>query len=127
MHAHEHTGVPTHPRTHEIYSRRGPQHGWVAEQVEVDRTWHVKLREVQVAYVALEGGGASIKGVSGTKGRSGYDFTAPSVLNIAAMEALSSVPVVCAALGPVAGFPAARLVASPAAQLLREPTLGKWR
>jgi len=68
----------------------------------------------------LEGGGASIKGVSGTKGRSGYDFTAPSLLNIACMEALSSVPVACAALGPVAGFPAARLVASHFAVMTRE-------
>ena len=68
----------------------------------------------------LEGGGASIKGVSGTKGRSGYDFTAPSLLNIACMEALASVPVVCAALGPVAGFPAARLVASHFAVMTRK-------
>ena len=68
----------------------------------------------------LEGGGASIKGVSGTKGRSGYDFTAPSLLNIASMEALASVPVACAALGPVAGFPAARLVASHFAVMTKD-------
>jgi acetyl-CoA carboxylase carboxyltransferase component len=71
----------------------------------------------------LEGGGASIKGVSGTKGRSGYDFTAPSLLNIACMEALSSVPVACAALGPVAGFPAARLVASHFAVMTRHTAM----
>ena len=60
----------------------------------------------------LEGGGASVKGASGTRGRSGYDFTSASPLNLLCMEALSTVPVACAALGPVAGFPAARLVAS---------------
>jgi acetyl-CoA carboxylase carboxyltransferase component len=60
----------------------------------------------------LEGGGASVKGAAGTRGRSGYDFTAPSPLNLLCMEALATVPVACAALGPVAGFPAARLTAS---------------
>lgn len=60
----------------------------------------------------LEGGGASVTGASGVRGRSGYDLTASSPLNLLCMEALATVPVVCAALGPVAGFPAARLVAS---------------
>jgi acetyl-CoA carboxylase carboxyltransferase component len=60
----------------------------------------------------LEGGGATVKGARGTRGRSGYDFTAASPLNLLCMEALATVPVACAALGPVAGFPAARLVAS---------------
>jgi acetyl-CoA carboxylase carboxyltransferase component len=60
----------------------------------------------------LEGGGASIAGTTGTRGRSGYDMTAPAPLNLLCMETLATVPVVCAALGPVAGFPAARLVAS---------------
>jgi acetyl-CoA carboxylase carboxyltransferase component len=68
----------------------------------------------------LEGGGASIKGASGVRGRSGYDFTAASPLNLLCIEAMSSVPVVCAALGPVAGFPAARLVASHLAIMTRE-------
>lgn len=60
----------------------------------------------------LEGGGASVAGASGVRGRSGYDLVAASPLNLLCMEALATVPVVCAALGPVAGFPAARLVAS---------------
>lgn len=60
----------------------------------------------------LEGGGANIKGAGPRRGRSGYDFTSASPLNLLCLEALSTVPVVCAALGPVAGFPAARLVAS---------------
>jgi acetyl-CoA carboxylase carboxyltransferase component len=60
----------------------------------------------------LEGGGASVTGATGVRGRSGYDLTASSPLNLLCMEALATVPVVCAALGPVAGFPAARLVAS---------------
>ena len=68
----------------------------------------------------LEGGGASIAGVSGVRGRSGYDWTSPSPLNILAEQALAEVPVVCAALGPVAGFPAARLVASHLSIMTRE-------
>jgi acetyl-CoA carboxylase carboxyltransferase component len=60
----------------------------------------------------LEAGGASVAGTGEARGRSGYDFVSPSPLNLFAMEALASVPVVCAALGPVAGFPAGRLVAS---------------
>ncbi len=68
----------------------------------------------------LEGGGASIAGASGTRGRSGYDWTAPAPLNLLSMEALSTVPVVCAALGPVAGFPAGRLVASHLSIMTRE-------
>jgi acetyl-CoA carboxylase carboxyltransferase component len=68
----------------------------------------------------LEGGGASIKGASGVKGRSGYDFVSSSPLNLLCMEALSTVPVVCAALGPVAGFPAARLVAAHLSIMTRD-------
>jgi acetyl-CoA carboxylase carboxyltransferase component len=68
----------------------------------------------------LEGGGASVTGASGVRGRSGYDLTASSPLNLLCMEALSTVPVVCAALGPVAGFPAARLVASHFSLMTRE-------
>jgi len=60
----------------------------------------------------LEGGGASVTGATGVRGRSGYDLTASSPLNLLCLESLATVPVVCAALGPVAGFPAARLVAS---------------
>jgi len=68
----------------------------------------------------LEGGGATVKGASGTRGRSGYDFTSASPLNLLCMEALASVPVACAALGPVAGFPAARLVASHFSVMTRD-------
>jgi len=68
----------------------------------------------------LEGGGASIAGAGETRGRSGYDMTAPAPLNLLCMEALATVPVVCAALGPVAGFPAGRLVASHLSIMTRE-------
>lgn len=60
----------------------------------------------------VEGGGASVSGAYGARGRSGYDLTAPPPMNVLAMEALATVPVACAALGPCAGFPAARLAAS---------------
>ena len=60
----------------------------------------------------LEGGGATVGGATGVRGRSGYDLTSSSPLNQLSLDALAAVPVVCAALGPVAGFPAARLVAS---------------
>jgi acetyl-CoA carboxylase carboxyltransferase component len=68
----------------------------------------------------LEGGGASISGAYGTRGRSGYDLTVPPPMNVLAMEALASVPVVCAALGPCAGFPAARLAASHFSLMTKE-------
>jgi acetyl-CoA carboxylase carboxyltransferase component len=60
----------------------------------------------------IEGGGASVSGAYGSRGRSGYDLTAPPPMNVLALEALATVPVACAALGPCAGFPAARLTAS---------------
>ncbi len=60
----------------------------------------------------LEGGGAKISGALGAKGRSGYDLTSASPSNLVMAQALSTVPVVCLALGPVAGFPAARLAGS---------------
>src|SRR5262245_2925176 len=68
----------------------------------------------------LEGGGASVTGASGVRGRSGYDLTASSPLNLLCLETLATVPVVCAALGPVAGFPAARLVASHFSLMTRQ-------
>jgi acetyl-CoA carboxylase carboxyltransferase component len=68
----------------------------------------------------IEGGGASVAGASGVRGRSGYDFTAASPLNLLALDALATVPVACAALGPVAGYPAARLVASHFSVMTRE-------
>jgi acetyl-CoA carboxylase carboxyltransferase component len=54
------------------------------------------------------------------RGRSGYDMTAPSPLNLLCVEALAAVPVACAALGPVAGFPAGRLVASHFSVMTRD-------
>lgn len=86
------------------YSAAGLKKGLYADELAVRR----RLPLVRL----LEAGGASVVGASGTTGRSGYDMTAPAILNLLCMEALASVPVVCAALGPVAGFPAARLVAS---------------
>jgi acetyl-CoA carboxylase carboxyltransferase component len=60
----------------------------------------------------LEGGGARITGALGKRGRSGYDLTSAAFSNRLMSEVFASVPVVCIALGAVAGFPAARLVAS---------------
>jgi acetyl-CoA carboxylase carboxyltransferase component len=68
----------------------------------------------------IEGGGASVSGAYGSRGRSGYDLTAPPPMNLLAMEALATVPVVCAALGPCAGFPAARLAASHFSVMTRD-------
>jgi acetyl-CoA carboxylase carboxyltransferase component len=68
----------------------------------------------------LDSGGASITGATATKGRSGYDLTMPSTMNAQSQSAMSVVPVVCAALGPVAGFPAARLVASHLSIMTRD-------
>ncbi len=94
------------------YSAVGLKKGQYADQLAVARRFPlVRL---------LEGGGATIAGTGGTKGRSGYDLTASSPLNLLCMDALASVPVACAALGPVAGFPAARLVASHFSLMLRE-------
>lgn len=67
----------------------------------------------------LEGGGGSVAGAAGNKGKgggaprpSGGDpvFAAPRFMSIT--NVLGQVPVASAALGPVAGFPAARLAAS---------------
>ena len=86
----------------------------------VGRFRHVSLRRHRADLAGRPAGGSrrvgrlggDPGGASGTRGRSGYDMTAPASLNLLCMEALASVPVVCAALGPVAGFPAARLAAS---------------
>ena len=87
------------------YSQAGIKKGLYAEQLAIER--RVPLVRL------LEAGGASIAGTgSGARGRSGYDWTAPPMLNILSMQTLQAVPVVCVALGPVAGFPAGRLVAS---------------
>jgi acetyl-CoA carboxylase carboxyltransferase component len=68
----------------------------------------------------LEAGGASVSGISGTRGRSGYDFVAGATSNQALVEARATVPMVAAALGPCAGFPAARLVASHFSLMTRD-------
>ncbi len=94
------------------YSAVGLKKGLYADELAIRR----RLPLVRL----LEGGGASVAGTSGQKGRSGYDMTAPPALNLLALEAMATVPVVCAALGPVAGFPAARLVASHCSIMTRE-------
>ncbi|MBJ22182.1 MAG: propionyl-CoA carboxylase [bacterium] len=87
------------------YSEAGLKKGLYAEQLAVER----RMPLVRM----LETGGASIAGTRGaTRGRSGYDWTAPSLLNVRSLASMQFVPVVCIALGPCAGFPAGRLVAS---------------
>lgn len=58
----------------------------------------------------LEGGGGSVRGSSGKRPAGEPVFATPRFLSIA--RAMGAVPVASAALGPVAGFPAARLAAS---------------
>ena len=58
----------------------------------------------------LEGGGGSVRGSSGKRPSGDPVFSTPRFLSIA--TAMGVVPVASAALGPVAGFPAARLAAS---------------
>jgi len=94
------------------YSAVGIKKGQFADELAIRR----RIPLVRL----LEGGGASITGATGVRGRSGYDMTAPSPLNLLCVEALAAVPVVCAALGPVAGFPAARLVASHFSLMTRD-------
>jgi methylmalonyl-CoA decarboxylase subunit alpha len=94
------------------YSPAGLRKGIYADELAL-------RRRVPVVRL-LEGGGASIAGATGVRGRSGYDWTASSPLNLLCMETLANVPVVCAALGPVAGFPAARLVASHFSLMTRD-------
>ncbi len=94
------------------YSDAGLRKGQHADQLAVRR----RMPLVRL----LEGGGASVAGPGAVRGRSGYDFVSPSILNLLCVEALSTVPVVCAALGAVAGFPAARLVASHLSIMTRD-------
>jgi len=94
------------------YSPAGLRKGQYADELAIRR----RIPLVRL----LEGGGATITGATGVHGRSGYDLTAPSPMNLLCIEALAAVPVVCAALGPVAGFPAARLVASHFALMTRD-------
>ncbi len=94
------------------YSAVGLKKGQYADQLSVQR----RLPLVRL----LDSGGASIAGARGTKGRSGYDMTAVSPMNLLCVDALAQVPVVSAALGPVAGFSAARLVASHFSVMTRD-------
>jgi acetyl-CoA carboxylase carboxyltransferase component len=95
------------------YTDAGLKKGLYAEELAVKR-------RVPIVRM-LEAGGASIAGTGGaTRGRSGYDWTAPPMLNVRAMQSLQAVPVVCVALGPCAGFPAGRLVTSHLSIMTRE-------
>lgn len=95
------------------YSQAGLKKGLHADELAI------QLRVPMVRL--LEAGGASIAGTTGTtRGRSGYDWTAPPMLNVLSVESLRSVPIVCVALGPVAGFPAGKLVASHLSIMTRE-------
>jgi acetyl-CoA carboxylase carboxyltransferase component len=94
------------------YSQAGLKKGQYADALAIRR----KLPLVRL----LEGGGASVSGSYSQRGRSGYDLTSPSPMNLLAIEALASVPVVCAALGPCAGFPAGRLVAAHFSLMTRD-------
>jgi acetyl-CoA carboxylase carboxyltransferase component len=94
------------------YSAVGLKKGLYADELAIKR----RIPLVRL----LEGGGASISGTQGTRGRSGYDMTAPASLNLLCVQALASVPVVCAAVGPVAGYPAARLVAAHFSLMTRD-------
>jgi acetyl-CoA carboxylase carboxyltransferase component len=95
------------------YTDAGLKKGLYAEELAVKR----RIPIVRM----LEAGGASIAGTGGaTRGRSGYDWTAPPMLNVRAMESLQAVPVVCIALGPCAGFPAGRLVTSHLSIMTRD-------
>jgi acetyl-CoA carboxylase carboxyltransferase component len=73
-------------------------------------TLAVRLRLPLVRF--LEGGGGSVTGSAGKGSRSLGDpvFATPRFRSI--MQAMATAPVASAALGAVAGFPAARLVAS---------------
>ena len=94
------------------YSPAGLRKGQYAEMLAI---------KTRVPFVRLlEAGGASAAGATGTRGRSGYDLVLPEFMNPLAMEALATVPVACAALGPVAGFPAARLAASHFSVMTRD-------
>ncbi len=94
------------------YSGVGIKKGIYGDELAVER----KIPMLRL----LEGGGAKITGGTGAKNRSGYDLTTVSPSNLMMMKALQSVPVVCLALGPVAGFPAARLVGSHLSIMTRD-------
>ena len=86
------------------YSPAGTQKAAYADRLSLSlRCPNVRL---------LEAGGASVSGITGVKGRSGYDFVQGAHAQNPIVEARARVPLVAAALGPVAGFPAGRLVAA---------------
>jgi acetyl-CoA carboxylase carboxyltransferase component len=86
------------------YSAAGMKKAEYADRLSVQR----RVPNVRL----LEAGGASVSGISGVRGRSGYDFVGGATSNSALVETRATVPMVAAALGPVAGFAAARLCAS---------------
>src|SRR5262249_53261410 len=74
------------------YSQAGIKKATYAEELAIRR---------RVPFVRLlEAGGASIAGgtAGASRGRTGYDWTAPSLMNILSMRSLQAVPVVCVAL-----------------------------
>jgi acetyl-CoA carboxylase carboxyltransferase component len=94
------------------FSQLGLQKGSYADQLACRR----RIPLVRL----LEAGGARITGHTGARGRSGYNLTSDTKNSLPLVEALASVPVVAAALGPVAGFPAAKLVASHFSLMTRD-------
>ncbi|MEE4381142.1 MAG: carboxyl transferase domain-containing protein, partial [Pseudomonadales bacterium] len=79
---------------------------------------HLAVRDRVPLVRLLEGGGGSVKGGGGGGGTVGEPVHVDPRFRIIA-EALSQVPVASAAMGPVAGFPAGRLVASHFAVMVR--------
>jgi acetyl-CoA carboxylase carboxyltransferase component len=67
----------------------------------------------------LEGGGGSVMGTGGQRPRSGGDAANARHRFASIAEAMATAPVVSAAVGAVAGFPAARLAASHLAVMTR--------
>ena len=67
----------------------------------------------------LEGGGGSVLGTGGRRPRGGGDAANASHRFSSIAEAMATAPVVSAAVGAVAGFPAARLAASHLAVMTR--------
>ncbi len=67
----------------------------------------------------LEGGGGSVGGTKRGRGDAGGDPVYSRARFASIAEAMATVPVVSAAVGPVAGFPAARLAASHFSLMVR--------
>ena len=80
---------------------------------------HLALRRKVPLVRLLEGGGGSVKGGARKGGTVGEPvFNEPRFKIIA--DCMTEVPVVSAAMGPVAGFPAGRLVASHFSVMTRD-------